>query len=513
MRGPLATFLLIGLAALPAAQALPLAAPSPILPSDPTPNAPYAAWVRFEVDLLPALDAFSVRTLALVEEAPLENTEGVPAQLIREGGPAAHQIFEERVQILLDAQLRAAFPGSAPVRTRWTVDYRQTDADPDPFKPGILVDTTSRVPVTPSALGIPGVSATTGPELARAFLYSGGRLEVSRSVQVPPGVSATVAVFVPPFLQLARSDGANATHLEFPRDNLQGARAQPLDLRFRLGAKDETMPQNVREGPLVRAAFLAHDETPLWMQAFPLTHGRFSADLDLWIDLSSLPASLFEDLPLPAGLELSTVSADLLRVAVRERLLSADDLHAYFALLIEKSLREGFGESVVVSLDPGAFEESVAAPLGSGTAAGVTPIRVHATAHLPLKSEKMLWASAIGRAVGMLAGMPASFPVDNGGSWSTELTLLYPPGVDIEVTDSLGRAQKIVRGDREGFLLTLRGDEKTEVHVKGQAPFDPVVFALGVLEILALAFVAWRLVTKVRELRRSRRFPWSPAKG
>lgn len=511
MRGATA-LLLLGILLLPAtAHALPL--PASGLPGDPTPQAPLAVWVRFEVELLPGLDAFSVRTLALVQEAPVENAEGVPAQIIREGGPAVHEVFESRVQALLDAQLRDAFPGAEPSRTKWRVTYGQSDVDADPYKPGILVDTTSRIPLTAAALGIEGVGATSGPDLARAFFYSGGRVAISRSVPVPPGISATVALSVPSFLQMARPGSANASLLEFPRDNLQGARPQPLQLLFQLGARPEAVPANVREGPLVRATFVAHDDTPLWMQAFPLTHGRFSADLDLWIDLSSLPVSLFEEIPLPEGLELDVVSADLLRVAVRERLLSSEDLHAYFMILIQKSLRDGFGESVQVEFDSSAFQESVAQPIGSGKQGGVQPLQIHAAARVPLKSDKMLWASAIGRSVGMLGGLPTSFPIDNGGAWATELTLLYPPGIDVEARDSLGRLQEIRRGDREGFTLTLRGDEKTEVHVRGRVPFDPIVFALGLLEVLALAFVAWRLIVKVRDLRRSKRFPWSPTKS
>src|SRR6185503_17348121 len=110
--------------------------------------------------------------------------------------------------------------------------------------------------------------------------------------------------------------------------------------------RSSEVPANVLLGPLVRATFLAHDDTPLWMAANPFTRGRYSADLDLWIEIPSLDTSYFGQSPLPANLHAARLSADLLRVAVAERLVPEADLEGFFADLIAKGLREDFGDSI-----------------------------------------------------------------------------------------------------------------------------------------------------------------------
>ncbi|MBI2076898.1 MAG: hypothetical protein HYT80_00805 [Euryarchaeota archaeon] len=479
------------------------------LPHDPTPQAPNAIDATYDVRVPTSLDALEVVVKLVVHEVQLEGNEGVPAQAIRDGGQPIRAAFEAAVAARMAKELKAAFPESTPGPVQLQVRYGDSDADENLYNPPILVEGASRVPLSPFMMGVTSTKATNAAELARAFLYSGGRISFDRPIAVPAGFNARVVVTVPEFLQL-NAGQTNATRLVFPRDNSLGVTSQNLRLHFSLGLDPAHLPANVELGPKVRATFVAHDDTPLWMQLIPVSNGRYSADLDLWIELHSLPLEDFTASPVPGRIGLTHVSADLLRVAVRERLIYGDDLHAYFANLITESLKEGFGPAAQVRMDTAVFEESLAQKIGGADGQTVEPLLVHANAKLPLKSDKMVFGSAIARALGMIAGMPARFPIGNDGAWSLELTLLYPEGVGIDASDSLGRLQEVERDGREGFTLSLAPGEMTKVRVQGRPEFHVGLFVLGALEIGALLALGWWLTLKVQALRSRVRAPWAP---
>lgn len=493
---------LLATTALPPATA----APVPSLPGDPTPSAPNAVRVAFEFRLLDALDAFQVDARFEVREAELDAQQGLSAQAIRDAGPAVHEAFEAYVRDAFRTELENAFADAEPTGTQFRFRYGASDLDGNPYEPPILVEAAARVALTPALLGLTGARFTTGGELARSFLYSGGAVVINRSLAVPAGYDAEIAVSVPGFVRLDSARTANASRIVFPNDNSLGAAPRALKLAFVLGLRPEAVPGAVRDGPLVRATFVAHDDTPLWMKAIPFTPGRYSADLDLWIEVPSLKASYFGASPLPPNLRAERYGADLLRIAVRERLVTETDLHAFFADLITRGLEEGFGESARIEMDVDAFRQSVQKPLGS---ANVEPLLIHARAKLPLRSEKMVVGSALAQTFGSIAGIPASFPIENTGSWRLDLTLLYPEGTQVEVHDSLGRATKAASGDREGLRVVLDSGESTQLSVHGRPGWDPAVLALGLFEFALLAAgITWAAIRMHRA--RARRRPWAP---
>lgn len=478
------------------------------VPTDPTPRAPNAIDVAYEFELLPSLDAFDISARFAVREVALAG-QGMSAQTIRDGTDVARKEFERQFEAAVAQELAAAFIEAKPIAPSLVFHYGQSNLDADPYDPPILVDMQSRVPLTASLLGLHSAKFTQGSDLAKAFLYSGGRAVIDRPVAVPPGFNARFLVTVPEFLRLSNGEDANATSLSFPTDNTRGAADAQLRLLFAIGLRRDAIPANVLDGPTVRATFVAHDDTDLWLKAVPWTSGEYSADLDLWIEVPSLSAGYFGHQPLPSNLKTSQYSADLLRVAVRERLVTTEDVHRFFASLIEEGLREGFGESVSVQMDRQAFRDSVAKPIGGADGRTVEPLLIHAQARLPLRAEKMVMGSSLAQTLGTITGIPAQFPVSNDGAWNLDLTLLYPEGVTVSVDDSQGLAEKTYAGERQGVHVLLRPGQSTDVRVHGRPPLDPAILAIGLLEVAMLtAGIAW-LVLRARRMVVARR-PWAP---
>lgn len=496
---------LLGSVAISSASAVPLPTSTPL---DPTPRAPNAIDVLYKLELVSALDGFDLSGSFDVQEVAVAG-RGVSAQAIRDGSPLARAEFEREFKAVVDRELAAAFIESKPVGTSLSFAYGTSDLDANPYQPPIRVDMNAHVPLTASLLGLHSAKFTEGSDLAKAFLYSGGRAVIDRSVAVPAGFNAQFEVRVPEFLHLSNTRLHNATSLTFPNDNTRGAVDATLRLLFAVGLRHEAVPANVLQGPTVRATFIAHDDTPLLVKAMPWTSGQYSADLDLWIEVPSLSAGYFGTSPLPSNLKTSHYSADLLRVAVRERLVTGDDVHAFFATLIEEGLREGFGESATITMDKQSFRESIAKPIGGTDGKTVEPIMIHANAVLPLRAEKMVMGSSLAQTLGSITGIPAQFPVSNDGAWMLDLTLLYPEGVTVGISDSAGKAEKVYAGERQGVHVLLGPGEKTDVNVHGRPAIDPAVLAIGLLEIgLLTAGITW-LVLRARRLGVAKR-PWAP---
>jgi hypothetical protein len=503
-------FLLFGLFALSTAATSVSALPWTLaaLPMDPTPRAPNAIDATYEFRLLSSLDAFELSGAFIVREVAVSG-QGVSAQALREGTALVRAEFEQQFRDVVQAELKEAFSESPPVGTMLRFDYGTSNVDADPYDPPIRVQLAARILLTPALLGLHAAKATEGGELARAFLYSGGRAVIDRTVTVPAGFNAEFEVSVPDFLRLSDNEQQNASSLVFPHDNTRGSIESKLRILFAVGLQPGSVPTNVLQGPTVRATFIAQDDTPLWMKAVPWSAGRYSADLDLWIEVPSISSGYFGTSPLPPNLQASYYSADLLRVAVRERLVTADDVHTFFATLIEDGLREGFGESATIEMDQEAFRESVARPIGGADGTTVAPLLIHASAKLPLRADKMVMGSGIAQTVGTITGIPATFPVSNDGSWILDLTLLYPEGVTVDVADSEHLAQKVRSGDREGVHVLLHPGQSTDVKVHGRPPVDVAVLAIGLLEIgVLVAGITW-LVTRARRIFAAKH-PWAP---
>lgn len=480
MRGSLPAMAFIGMLGLvPSAAALGLQPVENGTPGDPTPYSPNAIHARYNLGLKTSLDGFGVEIRLQVFEVELRGPAGVPAQAIRDAGPGVRQLFEDGVRDRVARELEAAFPGSRPLVSAVQFDYGASDADADPYRPAIEVVATADLPLSAALLGMPR-SSESATDWARAFFYSGGSSRIERTLLVPPGFDAALRVQVPDGLRLA-SPGRNVgTSAEFTKNNMMGQAASPLYVRFEVGLLAEQVPQTVLDGPLVRATFYAEDVTPLWLQAVPFTSGRYAADLDLVIEIPSLSTGLFDHGLLPSNLALDHVSADLVRLAVRDGLVGEAELEGYFQAIIQSSLRAGFGPKVRVAMDSEAFRHSLDQPVGGPD---VRPLIIRAYSRLPIESNHMLASSAIARSLGMITGTSGGFDLSNGGDWRLEVTLFYPKGADVESRDSLGRLTEVQSEGREGFRVYLAQGETTHVNVWGRPGFAFDVFAIGILEL------------------------------
>lgn len=499
---------LLLLAAAPAAALGPaFVPPGPDVLTDPTPGAPNAVHAAYAIDLLPGLEGFEIGVRLDVHELELPPVGALTAQQIRSAPDPLRSLFETAVHDAILAEAQRALPEAAVRLTRLHFDYRSEDLSADPYDPAVHIDAVVRADFTSQFFGLPATAKTLPPDLARAFLWSGGVYALNKAARVPAGYDVTYVVQAPDFLQLRRPDTAPATRLEYHRNNFQGSGSASLLLDFSVRLRPDLVPANVRAGPLVRAQFLVDDVTPLWKQAIPFVNGEYVGRLDLDIQVHSLNGSLFANYPLPRQVGLSQVSGDVLRIAINENLVARRDVEFFFERLIRKSLEEGFGPDIDLSFDWSSFTESLAVPVGGPDGATVAPVLVRARAELPFESNKMLVSSSLGRLFGMTVGTSGSFRLANDGSWRSEYTVAYPESVHVRVHDSAGLVQDMDWSTREGFHATLPQGASTEVYVAGRSDFEPVVFAIGLVEfalLLALGAWGWRKVRAARVLRARR---------
>src|SRR5688500_18391866 len=102
---------LLGSVVMSTASAVPLLTSTPM---DPTPRAPNAIDVVYELELLTALDAFDLSGSFEVSEVAVAG-HGVSAQAIRDGSPLARAEFEREFKAVVERELAAAFIESKPV--------------------------------------------------------------------------------------------------------------------------------------------------------------------------------------------------------------------------------------------------------------------------------------------------------------------------------------------------------------------------------------------------------------
>lgn len=489
---------------LPAAAASDLAGTSSP-PTDPTPNAPNAVRAVYTTRILEDLRGFQVDVDLNVHELEVAPTGGHSAGELRATAGPLRDLFESAVRDAIQTEAQRVLPDAKVQLSRILFDYGAAGPSGDLYHPGIGVHATLEALFTPQFFGLPATFQTPASDVARAFLYSGGTYDLQKQVRVPAGFDVRYVLSAPSFLELDGPSGGSANLVELHADNFAGATPRAAALNFGIHLRGDSVAENVRAGPLVKAVFVVDDATPVWEQLVPFTSGRYVGNLDLRIEVNSLDASLFANYPLPPSLQLHQISGDLLRIAIRENLVARQDVTRFFQDLIERSLQEGFGDQIEVKMDWTALDQSLNQPVGGADGQTVLPVVVHATAVLPFSSNKMFVSSTLGRLVGMTLGMNGDFELANDGMWNSDYTVAYPENVHVNVKDSLHRVENQDWDTRDGFHVYLAKGESTQVQVSGRSDFDTLVFLAGVLEILLVLLALWGVARKVQS---RRAHPW-----
>lgn len=472
--------------------------PAPL--GDPTPYAPNAVRATYGTRILASLDGFQIGVDLDVFELDLPPVGGRTATELRAAPDAVREVFEGFARDAIQAEATRVLPETRVTLESFDVDYGFEDGDADPFHPPVRVQAQIRADFLPTFFGLPPTTQTSGGDLARAFLYSGGVYTVSKDLPVPAGYDVRHVVNVPSFLALREQGALPTDRLTFRSDNFQGIEAGQVHLDFMLSLRLDAIPANVLAGPVVQARFVVDDATPQWKQMVPLMGGEYVGTLDLDIQVHSLDSKLFGAYPLPRQVQLDHVSADLLRVALRENLVLRQDVETFFDGLIRRSLEEGFGPDIDLRMDWTAFDRALNEPIGGNDGTTVAPLTVRAHAVLPFESNKMFVSSSLGRLFGMTVGSRGSFDLTNDGMWNAEYTVAYPKDVHVKVSDSAGFVRDENWGEREGFTVALDRGAKTHVTVTGRSDFAAPVFVVGLLELALVAAAVWALQRKVREL-------------
>jgi hypothetical protein len=476
-------------------------------PGDPTPFAPNAVHAVYSTRLLESLEGFEVQVDLRVHEVEVPPAGGRSASELRAAPEPLRALFEDQARSMILAEAARVLPQADVTLAGFAADYGLEDYDADPYHPPLELHALVRADFTPAFFGLPATTQTPSHDLARALLYSGGAYLLDKELDVPPGFDVRYLVEVPAPLELREPGAPPTARLDFRADNLDGLEAGHVRLGFAVRLREAAVPATVLSGPLVAARFTVDDVTPTWKQRVPFLGGEYVGALDLTIHVHSLEASLLGAYPLPREVVLRHVSADLLRIALRERLVLKPDVEAFFDGLIRRSLEEGFGPGVRLAFDWRALDASLNTPVGGPDGATVAPLLVRAQAVLPLKSNQMLVSSSLGRLYGMTVGTSGDFDLENDGLWDAEYAVAYPKGVHVRVRDSAGLVTDEDWGQRDGFRVRLDRGAHTRVHVEGRSDFQPDVFAAGLLDLALLAGFLWSLCRGLRTLRHGKTAP------
>jgi len=499
----IATLVAIAVLAAPAAAL----APPPL--GDPTPHANNAIHAVYSTRVLDSLEGFEIGVELRIHEVEFAPAGPHAAAEIRAAPEGLRALFEEYARAQILAEVSRVLPESRVGLAAFSMDYGLEDYDLDPYDPPIAIHALVHAAFTPAFFGLAATTHTSAAELARALLYSGGSYVLEKDLDVPAGYDVEHVVDVPGFLELWKPGAAATGRLVYHADNFDAALPDRVRLHFGIQLRPEGVPGGVASGPLVSATFIVDDATPVWKQSLPFLGGDYVGHLDLAIDVNSLDVSLFGSYPLPRQVHLSHVSADLLRVALRERLILQPDVEAFFEGLIRRSLEESFGPHVQLGFDWSALSRSLNEPVGGRDGKTVAPLAVRAHAELPFASNRMLVSSTLGRLVGMTVGTSGEFDLENDGLWDARYTVAYPKGVHVSVDDSSGRLTDENWGEREGFTVDLPRGSSTHVRVEGRSDFDATVFAIGLAEVALGALFLWSLCRRLRVLLLGKRAPGS----
>lgn len=469
---------------VPAASALPLPVSGPSLPAvpgDPTPNAPEAIEAEYDVRLHEDLSGFQVDIRLAVYEVDIGLDHPLPAQAIRSA--PNHDVFEEAVERRIQSEMEHAFPDADVTVGRVTYDYGGVQVDDDPYRPPVRVAATAHVAFTAAYLGLPSLQGVDAATAAAAFLTSGGVYVLEETLTVAPGTSVRLVVHVPGDLQLQGPSGPQTDRLELALDNLENGTARTLPVRFSVRLDPAEVPADVVRGPLVRIGFIVEDRTSLLRQAVPFAPGQFDGRLDLEIQVTSLEGRYFDSYPLPDGLSLDHMSADVLRVAFRAGIVHQDDVEAFFERLVTRGIQNAFGNETLVTFDRDAFAESAATSIGGADGRTVAPLVVRATSAVPVTVKDDLVASSMARGIGMIVPSRDSFELTNDGLWDLEYTIVYPSTLDVTASDADGRVENLRIDGRDAVRIHLPRGTTADVTLAGRAHFDAAVFAIQTLEL------------------------------
>ncbi len=489
-----------------AALPLPTAPPSlPAVPGDPTPNASEAIEAQYHVRLDDDLSGFQVDIGLAVYEVDLGLERSLPAQAIRSS--PNRDVFEETVERRIQAELERTFPDADVTVAGVAYDYGGPQLDEDPYRPPVRVFAQAQVAFTAAYLGLPALDGIDVATAASAFLTSGGMYVLEETLTVSPGTSVTVIVQVPDHLRLQGPTGPETDRLEVGLDNMANGTARTLPIRFSVRLDPDQVPADVLRGPLVRIGFFVEDQTSLLRQSVPFAPGQFAGRLDLEIQVTSLEGRYFDDYPLPEGLTMDHMSADVLRVAFAARVVHPADVEAFFERLVTRGIQNAFGNETVVEFDDHAFAESAAAPIGGADGRTVAPLVVRATSAVPVAVKDNLVASSMARGIGMIVPTQDSFELTNDGLWDLEYTIVYPDTLAVTGSDPNGRVENLRVDGRHAVRIDLPRGTTADVTLTGRAHFDAAVFAIQAAEFALVGIGAVFGARRVRRHVKARRTP------
>jgi DNA-directed RNA polymerase subunit RPC12/RpoP len=414
-------------------------------------------WIEASYDIVfTSFDTIHVTATFELYEADLDQGTGIPAKTLREKVKS-----DKQTQTDLEGQLQAGFHdvinstlGSLDLdnATVMTAGPHLTDVGEDAvndiYREPLTFSGTAEVRLVPSAIGLP--SGSDFNDLVRGTLKMGGKLNLSFELGAKAG-HFNHFKFVPPSGMTFMAGQAMTSVQEFPID----ARNSTADVRSdRYLVFASPSPASISEK----------------IEASILVDCRSLDELDVAVNVSIHGVASDQISPyFPQTLGLSKISADGIRMAVENGLMTWDNIYEMFiweevgkaedqlSTMLEERVRLNFkwDDSSLKGYDP---EDMTGAPVkgvltGNGTL-----------------DTKGLSVDASMAALRSGAKVPFELEIDSGFQWSA--TLKLPLGTTLEDT---GLAATKDNDGRSVFFWS-RGYEKVSGHLVSETPQDYKVY-------------------------------------
>ena len=500
------------------AAAVPGAAANPLY--DPTPKAPEAVDETHRVTFGDAMTSFTLDSTFVIHELLFPQIGSRSAEDIRSTIGLYQPMLEEALVQAVRESLAKSFP-NARIEVKITGrDLGRSNGDLDPYRPGIVYKTQSKVALTSAYFFGQDVPNLDLEELILGTFRMGGTFVANFRLAPRPGHHVNLAVSVPKWLvvETPDRDGLFRTTADNRSGELQvraiALRVHVPDLGARLARFDGS-------GGDVKVKVDMHDaDVPL----DAVSGGEGSLAIDVDVDLKLHHLAMTDDLKgiLPPFIEMGHANADYLRLAVKNGLILEQPFADSLVRLVEWNLKYVLGEGATVTVDRATLDRSLRASYDPEEMAAEDPVRLLATARVvkkvPLLKDGQASPSA---AAGLLDAVtvrlaPHTYVVKSFYTWDTEYTFLFPGGMDAQVSDALERGSRRQVDGRDAYRLTLTGGEYDEVTIGGtlglmffaqavvgaDTPAQTgLVLLVGVLAALGVSMaIAWR----VRQARRFR---------
>lgn len=439
------------------------------------------------------LSAGDIRAIWAGERASPQSREAFVAQL------------EDMLKARLEAILDGAFPGSAIAITRSSVVPASLNGTGD-YDPPVDVRAEAAIAATLSDLGIASTRLNVTESTIQAILEMGAEIAWRIPIVAPPGWDLTLAASVPEQWAVLRAEGgavAGASAAAFRVANGE----DPTDRRLEALIAVRQADAPTHQGP--DASVAVHvDMRDVQGIAFPgvLSGNLGSLRMEIGVDARLRVVAVPDDVTakLPSGVTLAYLNSDAFRIALREGILTAQDVDRF-----EQEFRSQFAERIVAIFGGearptgGLDRNTLAASFINVPADGSPPISFGAKASVSKDLSRRAGSAAV------FYTFAQTFDLAPFRDLPTTYTIVFPRGLAVTDVTAPGADPRVTsENGRDVVTLTPQETVRVTASIAITEAFLVEKFWYVLLAfVLVAVLILLGIVTLARRRRGGRRKP------